>query len=900
MNWTMSSKFNSFKNISDQAENLNAFIKDHERYWAHIHDHKPPETLQQHNSLVDKYWRKIITAFQLEPIIDHLIEESLKSFHDISNPIATGKYLKEIFWATMFFHDFGKINNNFQAKRMKNSKFRFLKEISFGTEHSKLSSYLFFNYYLKEIISNNQPLSKAEREVLTSLTIIFSNSILKHHAAYIENNIEFDTKTIDSALSFKSDIHFNIDQPYAQKLLTNTEKVFQLLRNKIFAESKAVFPLFALLKLSYSLITAADYYATSEYMNDLEISDFGILDAPSRSRIVHSFVSNQDKPYNKELIENTQKYIQIPFEELQGRNNKNLNLLRQKIASEAIQNLRNNLDKNLFYLEAPTGSGKTNISIAIATELLKNDRNLSGIFYVFPFTTLVDQTFQSIRDTIDIKDDEIIQLHSKSGFPSKVNNESAYGSDYKNYIDYLFVNYPITLLTHIRFFDILKGNSKDSNYLLHRLANSVVIIDELQSYPPTHWDKIIYFLDNYARHFNMKILIMSATLPKIDDLNEATKGKIIELIENRDQYFLNPNFGARTEFEYIEWKKPKTEEEKKTFLNNLSDLVYQKSDEYASQNKGKVRTVIEFISKRAASDFLKTLDRKTEFEEYAIYLISGEILESRRKEIINKIKNEEEEKVILCTTQVIEAGVDIDMDIGFKDRSLIDSEEQLAGRINREANKKGCKLYIFDYYQTKNIYGRDYRYQIQSTDEWINENYLTILQNKNYQELYQRVSEKLKRENRDSFDERGQYWAYFKELSLTKINQEFKLINQDTQSMFIPLEVGKKHFNKQDLEAFGLYPNERDMISGEDVFQKYLELVENKDSDFVLKNIHLKKIAGIMSQFIISVFPNQVKKLKEYTDPEEKYGYIYLLNWQDVYSYQSGFDMEKIKEDIFL
>ena len=900
MNWTMDSKFSSFKHISHQVGNLNAFIKDHERYWAHIHEHKSPETLQEHNSLVDNYWRKVTTAFQLEPIIDHLVEESLKIFDGISNPIATGNYLKEIFWATMFFHDFGKININFQAGRMKNSKFKFLKEISFGTEHSKLSSFLFFNYYLKEIISNNNSLSKVEKEVLTGLTIIFVNSILKHHAGYIANDIELDTKTIDSALSFKSSIYFDIDQPYAQKLLTNTEKVFQILRKKISAESKAVFPLFALLKLSYSLITAADYYATSEYMNDLEISDFGILDAPSRSRIVHSFVSNPDKPYNKELIENTQKYIQIPFEELQERNNKNLNLLRQKIASEAIQNLRNNLDKNLFYLEAPTGSGKTNISIAFATELLKNDKQLSGIFYVFPFTTLVDQTFQSIRDTIDVKDDEIIQLHSKAGLPSKINHEGEYGSNYKNYIDYLFVNYPITLLTHIRFFDILKSNSKEANYLLHRLANSVVIIDEMQSYPPKHWDKIIYFLDNYARHFNMKILIMSATLPKIDDLNEATKGKIIELTQNRDQYFLNPNFGNRIDFEYIEWKKPTTEEEKKDFLNNLSDLVHQKSDEYLSKNKGKVRTVIEFISKRAASDFLNTLSNKSEFEEYAKYLISGEILESRRKEFIGKIKSKEDEKVILCTTQVIEAGVDIDMDIGFKDRSLIDSEEQLAGRINREANKKNCKLYIFDYYQTKNIYGTDYRYKIQSTDEWINKNYLTILQNKNYQELYQRVNEKLKKENQDVFDARGQYWEYFKELSLTKINQEFKLINQDTQSMFIPLEVEKTHFNKRDLEAFGLYSNERDMISGEDVFRKYVELVENKDSDFVLKNIHLKKIAGIMAQFIISVFPNQVKKLKEYTYPEEKYGYIYLLNWQDVYTYHSGFDMEKIKEDIFL
>ena len=895
----MGLKFNSFKDISRTTEDISAFIKDHERYWAHIHEQKAPETLQEHNSLVGKYWIKIITTFQLEKSIDNLIEESLRIFDDISNPIAAGNFLKEMFWATMFFHDFGKINDNFQAERMKNPKFKFLKDISFGTEHSKLSSFLFFNYYLEKIVSDKQ-LTKDEQKILMALNIIFASSILKHHSGEVDNELEFDGETIASALSFKDNLHFKVHQQYSQHLLTDIDKRVSDTQKKISSESKAAFPLFALLKLSYSLITAADYYATSEYMNNLEISDFGIIDSALRSRIVHSFTTNKDKPYNKELIENTQQFIHIPFDDLQERNSKNLNVLRQKIASETIQTLRNNLDQHLFYLEAPTGSGKTNISIACATELLKTDDSLSGIFYVFPFTTLVDQTFQSIKDTIDIKEDEIIQLHSKAGFPSKSNHEGEYGSNYKNYIDYLFVNYPITLLTHIRFFDILKGNSKGANYLLHRLANSVVIIDELQSYPPTHWDKIIYFLDNYARIFNMKILIMSATLPKIDDLNEATKGKIIELTKNRDQYFLNPNFGARINFEYIDWKKPKTEEEKKEFLSNLSDFVYTKSEKYASNNENKVRTVVEFISKRAASDFLKTINNNPDFKQYEKYLISGEILEPRRKEILNQIKQENDDKVILCTTQVIEAGVDIDMDIGFKDRSLIDSEEQLAGRINREANKTGSKLYIFDYYQTKNIYGKDYRYKIQSTDEWIDKNYLYILQNKNYQALYQRINEQLKIENQDVFDERSQYWQYFKILNLKKINQEFKLIDQETQSMFIPMEINKKHFNKRDMEAFELYPNEKDMISGEAVFRRYIELVENKESDFVSKNINLKKIAGIMAQFIISVFPNQVKKLKEYTDPEEKYGYIYLLNWQDVYSYQSGFDMEKIKEDIFL
>jgi CRISPR-associated endonuclease/helicase Cas3 len=394
---------------------------------------------------------------------------------------------------------------------------------------------------------------------------------------------------------------------------------------------------------------------------------------------------------------------------------------------------------------------------------------------------------------------------------------------------------------------------------------------------------------------------MSATLPKIDELNDQTKGKIVELTKNRDQYFLNPNFGNRVTFEYLNWNKPKSNEEKKEFLKALSKFIYDKSEEYALGNDNKVRAVVEFISKKTASEFLKILkDNNPEFEEYKIYLISGEILESRRKYIIDKIKHEEDDKVIVATTQVIEAGVDIDMDIGFKDRSLIDSEEQLAGRINREAKKQACKLYIFDLDKTRNIYGKDYRYNIQTKDEWIDKNYMNILKEKNYHALYQRVNQKLKEEFNDSFDERGQYWEYIKNLNLQEIHQKFKLIDQDTRSLFIPLKIDSSYFKQSDLEALSIISDENNKVSGKEVFEKYIELVENTEADFTLKNIDLKKMAGIMSQFIISVFPNQLDKLKEYKTPEEKYGYEYLINWQDIYSYQSGFDMDKIKEDIFI
>jgi len=897
-------KFNSFRDIHNRTGDLSNFIKDHKKYWAHIQDKNGNhngnfETLDAHNSLVSKYWISLIEEYQLEGIIENHLEKIIEYFSKVNNHSHFGNCLKEMVWATMFFHDFGKINTNFQTKRMNNPEFCSSDKISFGSEHSKLSAFVFFNSYLGKILHNEQ-LSRNEQYILSALALVFGNTILKHHSGRINNDILFDSETIKSALLFKSNLLITINENYSFNFLTKTGRVFQELQKRYTEKNNFGFSLFSLIKLSYSLLTASDYYATSEYMNNLSITDFGIIDEELRQRVANSFVNNEYKPYNKDLIEKTENFINIPFEDLEERNNKNLNLLRQKLASEAIQKLRNHYDQHLFYLEAPTGGGKTNISIAFATELLKLKTSLSKIFYVFPFTTLVDQTFQSIKDTIDIKDDEIIQLHSKAGFPSKNSQEGEYGSNYKNYIDYLFVNYPITLLTHIRFFDILKGNSKEANYLLHRLANSIVIIDELQSYPPKHWDKIIYFLDNYARLLNIKVLIMSATLPKIDELNDQTKGKIVELTKNRNKYFLNPNFGNRVTFEYLNWNKPKSDEEKKDFLKNLSKFIYEKSEEYALGNDNKVRSVVEFISKKTASSFLKTLSQSPGFEEYSTYLISGEILESRRKEIINKIKHEEDDKVVVVTTQVIEAGMDIDMDIGFKDRSLIDSEEQLAGRINREAKKQACKLYIFDLDKTRNIYGRDYRYNIQTKDEWIDKNYMNILKEKNYHALYQRVNQKLKEEFKDSFDERSQYWEFIKNLNLHEINQKFKLIDQDTRSLFIPLKIDNSYFNQSDLMALSIIPDENNKVSGEEVFEKYIELVENTEADFTLKNIDLKKMAGIMSQFIISIFPNQLDKLKEYKTPEAKYGYEYLINWQEIYSYHSGFDMDKIKEDIFI
>ncbi|MBN2518929.1 MAG: CRISPR-associated helicase Cas3' [Bacteroidales bacterium] len=892
--------FSSFKEIANQYVLPQIITGSAQEYYAHLCDHKLPETLKEHVEKVNTWFLKISETHEIDSVVDRLIHPLIIDCEKIEYKTEVGNYIKELFLNAIVFHDYGKINPNFQVEKMKNNAFTPEKS-PYGSQHSAISTYAYINFFFKKLLDNSI-LSEKEKEACYAMPFLFGSSVFRHHSSNFRLKGKYED---DILLLYHYLKNFNIDLPeeLSKNYMLSFEYAFEPFLNIL--HTKNYFSFYALLKLNYSLLTASDYYATNEFMNDLTLKNFGIMDNNFKQSIIHNFQSYR---YNKELFERREYYAKIPFDTLQNRSKNNLNQLRQKLTAEIIDSVRKNSDKYLFYLEAPTGAGKTNLSLAFATELLKIDKLLSKIFYVFPFTTLITQTFSSIKETLGITNMDIIQLHSKAGFHSKKENtDGEYGSELMDYIDNLFVNYPIVLLTHIKFFDIIKGKSKDVNYILHRLSNSIVIIDEIQSYNPKHWDKVIYFFANYAKTFNIKILIMSATLPKIDELDENTKGEMVALNSHRNEYFLNPNFKDRVEFnfELLKWSKPKSEDERQKYLIELSTFIYEKTEEYAIYNNGKVHGLIEFISKKTASTFYSITLQNKFFAEYSVCLISGDILESRRKEIIEEIKNDLNEKILVISTQVIEAGVDIDMDLGFKDRSLIDSDEQLAGRINRNSSKANCKVYLFDFDPTFWIYKNDYRYKEMGRNAEIFNNYEKILVEKQFDTLYYKVIKSILKRNSDAFNQAGTYFNYLKKLDFDKIDYEFRLIEQDVNSsVFIPLSIPSKYFTQDDilfLADLGVFENIPGQIEGDQVYQLYIKLIINEESGFIKKQIDKKKIAGIMSLYTISIFENQKKKLMEYSNVElNKYGYLYLSHWKMCYSYISGFDMKKIKEDVFL
>ncbi|MFQ5640705.1 MAG: CRISPR-associated helicase Cas3' [bacterium] len=893
-----SSSFESFMTIWERPPTLEHRLTDHQKYLAHTHDSKPPELLSEHTRLVSEYALRLIEVHHLDPVVDRLVSPLAES----NDHNRVGFFIKKLFLNAIIFHDYGKVNENFQVEKMQNERFSKNSKNGIGSRHSILSAFIFIVEHLREV-QEMTDLKQETQARLFALTFLFANPILKHHASYLANDLKFDEQSVLTLAQYLA--LFGLEGERESLL-----GAFHDLKRKLtdvcrdYFSDEARFPIYALLKLNYSLLTAADYYATNSYSMGLTVEDFGVFSEKQKQELFTTFQTSKD--YNRGVFGDVKQFENYPVHMLQTCHPDNLNILRKKLLAEVLESVRQNCNEIVFYLEAPTGSGKTNVSIGAAVELLQSDPSLNKIFYVFPFTTLVTQTARAIQDTLQVSNAEMIQLHSRSGFHSKreADQDGSYGADKQNYIDNLFVNYPITLLTHIKFFDILKGNGKTETYLLHRLANSIVIIDELQSYPPLEWDKVAYFIRNYAQSFNIKFILMSATLPKLD-LLEMRGGvqDFVPLVRDKNLYFLNPNFKNRVRFDFSLL-------EQQPDLIELAHFVLEKCEAHVAENEGRVKAVVEFILKKRAGEFYNEISIEAKELGYEVLLLSGTILEPRRREMIDFLKSHKESskkrKVLLVSTQVVEAGVDIDMDIGFKDRSLIDSDEQLAGRVNRNAAPTPACVYIFDLDRTFSIYGRDFRYQI-TRDNIGLEEYKSILSDKQFDRLYKKVCEKINEDNQEEYCiNLDDYLDNIKRLEFTKVNSQFRLIDQQSVTVFVPLEIPKHHFSSSDLRFLANlgWDNTRNVVSGRWVWQSYLNLIHAQDMDFIEKKMDLKRIYGIMSQFMFSMHAHShdVRELLRFSDGEssKKYDMIYLENWQEVYDYKDGLLTENLNGPAFL
>ena len=761
--------------------------------------HTPDETLIAHSFMTNIYFEKIKEAKKLDDLIDKLLFNLDSKYIEL---------IKEMLNNTIYLHDIGKINPYFQANKMNNQAFEEYKGSSISSEHSLYSKIEFIKYFEKYIDSNIT--NRKEKDKLKFILYNFSYHISKHHGK------------------------LSIFEEYDEKCISFFHHIKKYEINP--------FEFYILNKLLFSLLISSDYYATTDYMADLPTNNFGVI--KDKQKIINKF---EDYKIVKNIRQN---------ENLVG-----INILRSKMFLEAEKNLLENLDKNIFYLEAPTGSGKTLSSINLAMKLLE-EKNINKIFYVFPFNTLVEQTKKQLENIFaDVLNIEVINSITPIKEKTDSQQEDIESKYQESYMNRLFFHNELILTTHISFFNILFGTTKEDNFPLWQLANSVIILDEIQSYDNKLWSYMIKFFSIYAKALNMKIVIMSATLPKLDNLidNEENKNIFEELIKNKDEYFQSVYFKNRVEIDFSLLEE---------YKNTDYDILIEKLDE----EKGKYsKIVFEFIKKDSAREFFEKIEDDSRFRSFEIFELSGDDNKATREHVINKIKNEKSLKIILIATQVIEAGVDIDMDLGFKDISTIDSEEQFIGRINRSClkleNEYKPKVYFFNKDEENKIYKEDNRIE----DNLRKKEFRKVLLDKNFESFYKGVFKRIKRNdakiedgilgNFDKFIEKVQ------RLNYKEIQEKMKLINTQSFRLYFPFKLDISEYvieEFKDKKKITEYLDAEGNLDGKLVWNQFEQL--NDIKNYAQKEIKRSELNSLMQFFTFNITKYSNKQSLPYYD----------------------------------
>lgn len=844
---------------------IETIIKDIERYHAHIVENKEKEIIRrelltEHIECTEKYFEILAKEKQLRKMLERFIEEMFEELSEEGT---------QFFWETIkgipLFHDLGKINPDFQKRAMQNSEITESNMFShLGRKHSLLSAIMYIDYYKEEL--RRRVKAKADKEKLRPFIIYHSYVIAQHHSD-LKDFQGFITLLKEKAGKDAIDIFLEGKcEAYQKEFRLTNQSLLNLLKtvdNTDWSKEQNIV-LYAYVKLLYSFLVASDYYATTEFMSQMEIRQFGNLDEIEKWMDIYEStdVMKSVRNYQKEQYPK-------PIEKI---GKKDMNDLRTEILTDAEKVLMENKNSSIFYLEAPTGSGKSNTAMDLSFQLVKNCGNLHKIYYIYPFNTLVEQNMENLRKVFGGSKEILEQITVINSLtPIKMSQRQKKAEEetedtlyyQRALLDRQFLNYPMIISTHVSLFDVMFGNTKESAFGFHQLMNSVIVLDEIQSYKNGIWGEMIYFLKQFASLLNMKIIIMSATLPNLDILSGSTY-KAVELMKNRDKYYSHVCFKNRVKISYELLMSPNIQED-------LVRHVLKKATD------GK-KVLVEFIKKESASNFFECLKEKDNLPCDVEYM-SGEDSIIERSRILHRIK-ESTRGIILVATQVVEAGVDIDMDIGYKNISKLDSEEQFMGRINRSCQREG-EVYFFKLDEGSGIY-RDGDIRIEKRFTLENDEMKNILLEKEFSLYYEKILDVLKRNRNDLSNDSG-LDCFFEnrvgKLNWFKVKEKMKLIEEDNWSMSVYLarEIDDGQGNKLD---------------GKKLWQEYVELLKDFSMNYAKKKVKLSEVISKMNCFIY-----QIKRNSD-LNYNDKVGEIFYIEEGEKYFKNGKLDRKKIQSEI--
>ena len=478
----------------------------------------------------------------------------------------------------------------------------------------------------------------------------------------------------------------------------------------------------------------------------------------------------------------------------------------------------NNFDKEckLFTLTAPTGYGKTLTALNFALKF-----NKPRIIYALPFTSIIDQTYDIVAKIYKSSDILVSKAHHKT----TIDEENLTDEDRYSKIKFLMESFSgeINVTTLYQLIFTLFGNKNKDNVKFNQLKNSVVIIDEAQAIPYNFRKDFILLCEIISQRLGTIFIFMSATMPVI-------KSENFKEISNLDYFSKQDRY-------VIKWLDIGGEDE-----------LLEKICETASDKNALV--VVNTI-KKAQELFTKLKDK------FSCFCLNGYMYDDHKRATTRSVRCAIDKskvdplasKILLISTQSIEAGVDLDFYVGFREVSPISSIIQTAGRVNRHFGATRGELYVFPEISkfANLIYGDLYK---------VSGAILGDLKQKEVREseileisnlFFQKISNQL---------ENLHIKSEIEKLEFENINQKIEDIMNDNYKQTIIIEPEENFIKDFEAKIFEIKNSPNEKFTIRDLFKNHIRKLSKFSINVTLKDMNklmpnLKQINGLKDMFYL-------------------------------------------------
>lgn len=369
-----------------------------------------------------------------------------------------------------------------------------------------------------------------------------------------------------------------------------------------------------------------------------------------------------DGPILHELYDRLKRHLADTYADVPDTT---VNRYRRAILARCRRQAR--LKPGLFALTVPTGGGKTFSSLAFALRHAKRYGH-RRIIYVIPFTSIIEQNAKHFRKALG--DDAVLEYHSNFNWKEA---EEHLGEEEARRVKLSAENWdaPVVVTTSVQFFESLFASKRSKCRKLHNIAGSVIVLDEAQSLPRGYLEPCLRALEELTEGYGCSVVLCTATQPSWKGLGR----NVVELMDKPSPTELFEEF-KRVGVDMLD------EDEGVTTNETIAAMMMRETQALCIVN-----------TRRHAKLLLGRFDRRTE----GLYHLSGRMTPLHRLNVLESIRLRLKHGLpcLVVSTQLIEAGVDVDFPVVFRAMAGIDSIAQAAGRCNREGLLDTGRLIVF-------------------------------------------------------------------------------------------------------------------------------------------------------------------------------------------------------------